>query len=165
MISFLKFFNPIFQKDLWHSGSFLVLASIITSATNFGIVYILANYIPPETYGAYKYILAVVGVLSTTTLQGMNIAILRSVSRGFEGSLEEGLKSKIKFGLFGTTFGFLVSCYYFLQGNEVLGMSFLLAAVSIPFFGTFNIYRSYLNGKKYFKEIAKENLFYSIIFF
>lgn len=147
------------------NGGFLAYSNLITSITSFGIVYIFANFIPQETFGTYKYVLSIASILSIFTLQGMNTAVAQSVSRGYENALKEGIRTKILFGSIGTAIGLTISAYYFLQENTILGSSFLVTALAIPFFGTFNLYRSYLNGKKEYKAIARETTLYNIAFF
>jgi O-antigen/teichoic acid export membrane protein len=164
MVDFLRnIFNT--NQQYLKSGSLLVYANIITSATSIGLVYIFANFIPQETYGTYKYILSIASLLSIFTLQGMNVAITQAVSRGYETAIQKGLRTKILFGFIGTAIGLCISGYYYLQGNDTLGTAFLIVAIAIPFFGTFDIYRSYLNGKREFKIIAKETTSYNALFF
>jgi O-antigen/teichoic acid export membrane protein len=146
-------------------GSLLVYSNIISTVTNLGVVYIFANFVSQETYGTYKYILSIASVLSIFTLQGMNTAVVQSVSRGYEGAVRDGIRNKILFGFIGTFFGLIISGYYFIQGNILLGGAFFITALAIPFYGTFNLYRAYLNGKRQYRAIAKETTFYSIGFF
>jgi O-antigen/teichoic acid export membrane protein len=164
MVDFLRnIFNT--NQQYLKSGSLLVYANIITSMTSIGLVYIFANFIPQETYGTYKYILSIASLLSIFTLQGMNVAITQAVSRGYETAIQKGLRTKILFGFIGTAIGLCISGYYYLQGNDTLGTTFLIVAIATPFFGTFDIYRSYLNGKREFKTIAKETTSYNALFF
>lgn len=153
------------HREHFSNGGFLAYSNLLTSITSFGTVYIFANFIPQETFGTYKYVLSIASVLSIFTLQGMNTAVAQSVSRGYENALKEGVRSKMLFGSIGTAIGLSISAYYFFQGNTVLGSSFLVTALAIPFFGTFNLYRSYLNGKKEYKTIARETTLYNLAFF
>lgn len=164
MIQIFSKFATRYRRYLFDSG-FLAYSNLITSITSFGTVYIFANFIPQETFGTYKYVLSIASILSIFTLQGMNTAVAQSVSRGHENALKEGIRTKILFGSIGTAIGLVVSAYYFIQENSVLGSSFFVTALSIPFFGTFNLYRSYLNGKKEYKAIARETTLYNLAFF
>lgn len=146
-------------------GSLLITANLATTLANLGIVYIFANYVSPETYGTYKYVLSIASILSIFTLQGMNTAVVQSVSRGHEHAVKEAVQTKIHYGFIGTLFGLLISGYYFLQGNPVLGGAFFITALAVPFFETFNLYRAYLNGKKLYRSLAKEMIFYNAAFF
>ncbi|MBP6881380.1 MAG: oligosaccharide flippase family protein [Candidatus Pacebacteria bacterium] len=165
MIKALRKSFTSYRQQYFVGGSLLVYSNIISTVTNLGIVYIFANFVSQETYGTYKYILSIASVLSIFTLQGMNTAIVQSVSRGFEGAVREGVRTKIIFGFIGTLFGLFISGYYFLQENPILGGAFLVTALAIPFYETFNLYRAYLNGKRQYKEIAKETTFYSVAYF
>jgi O-antigen/teichoic acid export membrane protein len=88
----------------------------------------------------------------------MNIAMVRAISRGFEGSFSQAFLKKIKWGVLGSISSIGIASYYFFQGNEILGISFLIAGIFIPVFDSFNIYLSILNGRKNFKLTTKFNI-------
>ena len=87
-------------------------------------------------------------------LTGMDMAVIQSVSRGFESSLITGLKKKIKYGFLGTLAAILIGFYYFYNGNQTLALAFFIGAAFIPFLNGFQIYNAYLIGKKEFKTSA-----------
>lgn len=137
-------------------GSFwLNLGQIISSIAGLNMAIALANLLPPETYGVYKFILSFLAILTIPTLNGMNTALIRAVAQGNEGTLWPAVKEKIKWGALGTLGAFIMAGYYFYNQNIALVMCFLIMAVFIPFINTFTIWVQYLNGKKKFKLIGK----------
>lgn len=144
-------------------GFWLTLNQVISSVASFLLAIAFANLLPKETYGIYKYILSFASILAIFTLSGMNTAIVQAVARGYEGSYSSGLKAKIRWGLLGGLAGLLVSFYYFWQGNNTLGIGFLITAVFIPFMDSLQIYTALLNAKKDFKGLAKYGVVTKII--
>jgi len=132
-------------------GSWLSLGQIISSLSSFLLVIAFANLIPKETFGTYKYILSLTGILLIPSLPGMNTAISIASARNLDGTLLLALKTKIRWGLLSSLASLLLSGYYFLNGNMGLMISFLIASVFLPFIDAFGIYGPFLNGKKKFQ--------------
>ena len=82
-------------------GSWFALGTALSWLISFGTALAFANLIPKETFGAYQYVLSIVGIFGIMTLTGMNTAISRAAARGKDGSLFEALKEKIRWGLLG----------------------------------------------------------------
>ena len=132
-------------------GFWLGLGQVITSISIFFLSLAFANLISPETYGDYKYILSIVGLLAVANLQGINTALVRSIAQGYDGSAITALKTKLKWGVLGGLASLALSIYYFFQGNTVLANSLLIASVFLPFMDSFSIFSGLLYGKKLFK--------------
>jgi O-antigen/teichoic acid export membrane protein len=144
-------------------GFWLTAGQIVSSVSVFLLAIIFANLLPKETYGSYKYILSLTGILAIPTLFGMNTAIIQAVARGYEGSFIPALKTKIKWGLLGGLAGIALSTYYYFQGNNTLSLCFLIAAVFIPFMDSLSIYQAHLKGKRNFKDLSKYNIYTKLI--
>ena len=114
----------------------------------------LANLIPRETYGTYQFVISVAAVLGVFTLTGMSTAIGRAVAQGREGTFRYGVRTKLLWSTGIVLASGAVATYYFLQGNDTLSISFLIVGATAPLMESFNLYHYYLNGKKYFKELA-----------
>ena len=132
-------------------GFWLTLGQIISSASAFLLAIAFANLLPKETYGEYKYILSILGILSIPTLSGMGTAVVQAVARGYEGSLSSALKIKIRWGLLSSLASLSLAGYYYFNGNTTLTFSFLIASIFLPFFDTLSVYTALLQGKKLFK--------------
>jgi O-antigen/teichoic acid export membrane protein len=116
---------------------------------------IFANLLDPESYGIYKYIISIGALLALPTLSGMDSAITRTVAQGFEGTIYKALKEKLVYGTLTMIIGCVLSFYYFFNENSTLGISFLIISICIPFWESFDIYNSLLNGKKLFDKYTK----------
>lgn len=131
-------------------GSWFGLGTALSWVISFGTALAFANLIPKETFGAYQYVLSIIGIFGIMTLTGMNTAISRAAARGKDGSLFEALKEKIKWGLLGGLGAIFLGAYYLLKENPMLGWAFIIAGILIPFWETPGIYISYAQGKKRF---------------
>lgn len=132
-------------------GFWLTLGQVISSLSAFMLALTFANFIPQEVYGAYKYIMSIIAILTIPTLTGMHLSVARDVARGFDASIFPAFKTKLKWGSISTAIGFIVAVYYFLNGNFALASSFLIAGIFIPTMNALLIYEALLSGKKLFK--------------
>jgi O-antigen/teichoic acid export membrane protein len=144
-------------------GFWLTLGQIISSTSSFLLAIAFANLLPKESYGIYKYVLSIAGMLAISTLSGMGTAITQAVARGYEGSLIPALKTKIRWGLLGGLASLILAGYYYLQGNATLTISFLISAVFLPFMDSFGIYDAFLQGRKLFDVSTKYFIISQII--
>ncbi|MCR4322478.1 MAG: oligosaccharide flippase family protein [Candidatus Azambacteria bacterium] len=136
-------------------GSFwLTGGQVLSSVAVFLLAVAFARFIPKETYGTYKYILSIVGILTVTTLRGMDGALTQAVAQANEGTLLPALKAKIRWGMLGAIGSIFFALYNYFMGNEVLTISFLVVAVFLPFMDSLGIYNAFLQGKKQFKTSA-----------
>jgi len=136
---------------LARSGSWLSLGHIVSVVTTLGLSIFFANFLPKETYGTYKYVLSIIGILTITTLPGVNTYLAQAVARGFEKTIYKALKLKITYGLLGAMLAFGGSFYYYYNDNHTLSLSLLIAGLFIPFMDSAGIYNVYLQSKKLFK--------------
>ncbi|HUT22277.1 MAG TPA: oligosaccharide flippase family protein [Candidatus Bipolaricaulota bacterium] len=145
-------------------GFWLTFGQIVMAASDFALMILLANFLPPEIYGAYRYILSIVAILILFSLSGMNTAIIQAVSRGFEGSVSKGLKERIKWGAIGSIASIGFAIYYWYLGNWEYASIFFSVAAFIPFIDSFNLYKGVLVGRKEFKSLSLYNIVFLIGF-
>ena len=132
-------------------GFWLFLKTAISAVVAFAISVAFANLLPKTTYGEYKYIFSMFGLLAIPTLTGMGTAATKSVAQGYEGTPSAALRTKIRWGLVGSMASASIAIYYAVQGNLELAGAFLLVMLFLPFVDTLSIYNSILTGKKLFR--------------
>jgi len=133
-------------------GSFwLTIGQSISSLTSIATSIAFANLLPIEVYGEYRYLLSIMGILAIPTLLGINTSLQRAVARGYDSSIFPALKARLTWGVFGSVGGMIISLYYLWQGNYSLATSILAASFIIPIFYAFEVYGSFLLGKKLFR--------------
>lgn len=164
--AFLRWTEKWTKTDMIYlakSGFWLNLSQIISAITGLILTVIFANLIDKNTYGIYKYILNIAGLLSLTTLTGIGTALTQSIARGKDGNLEIALIEKIKWGLFGSIISISIALYNIAISNYTLAISFFIVSFFIPLMDSFSLYDSYLIGKKSFHLSSGYNISIKIL--
>lgn len=146
-------------RYLLQSGFWLNMGTILNLAFSFGLSIVFANFLPKEVYGTYQYLLSILSLLASFTLSGVNSAIIRSVARGYDGSLRASIRPQLMWSLPATALAMLAAAYYALQGNLGLALGLLGMGLAVPIITTFNSYSAFLIGKKAFRA----QFFYSTL--
>lgn len=144
-------------------GFWLTFTGILSAGISFLTVLAFANLLSPEDYGLYQYVLSTIGVLMVFNLDGINTAITRTVAQGHDNILKSALKIKIKWGLISSLASLGVGIFYLAKENQILGWSFILASLMIPFWENLGIYVNYLQGKKNFKSLSTYDLIIQLL--
>lgn len=139
-------------RYLISGGWWMGVGQGLSIAASFVMAVAFANLLPKETYGAYKYILSAIGLLSIPTLYGMTVAVLQSVAKGERGAYLSAITEKLRWGTLASIATAAVAGYYAWNNNWILAASFAVAAPLIPFVEAYSLWGSYLGGKKLFKE-------------
>lgn len=147
------------------SGSFwLMLAQGIGLLVSFISAIAFANWLAAEIYGTYKYILSVAAIFSAFSLQsGLGTALARAVARGFDGTLRYAFKENLRWSIPMILGFFAASAYYFVNKNNTLALSLLIAGIFTPVMQSAMLYQSFLTGKKDFKRNTIYGMATSII--
>lgn len=157
--SWLLWSQKYTQTDMLYiakGGFWLFAGQIVGSAANLLLIIVFANWLSKETFGTYKYVLSLLGILSIPSLSGMNTAAFNASAKNEDGSFLKAFNLKLKWGFWGSLASLGVALYYFLKGNSILAVCFLIVACFLPFFNSFSLYENFLAGKK---EFALQNKF------
>ncbi|MDI6591680.1 MAG: oligosaccharide flippase family protein [Patescibacteria group bacterium] len=144
-------------------ASWLTLGRVISAIASFLLAIAFANLLDPATYGSYRYVLSLVGILGIFTLPGMEIAVTQAVARNLEGSFYSGFKTKLKWGLLGSLVAIGGATYYWSRGNSVLPIPLLILAIFLPLMAASQVYKSFLAGRKLFNVQVKYNAIVQVI--
>ena len=137
---------------LSRGGFWLSIGQGVAMLSGFFLSTAFANLLPKESFGTYKFILSGVAILGIFSFTGLNTSIVQSVTRGFGGSLRQGFRLNLKWGIGVFIGGLALSIYYYVNGNTLLSFSFLLAGALSPFTASASLYGAYLLGKRDFKR-------------
>ena len=155
--SFLRWSEKYTKMDMVYltRGSFWSIAGQVSAALiALALSIAMARYVPKDVYGQYKYVLAIVSVLSAFSLNGIGTAVLQSAARGFDGALADGFKANMRWSFAIFIGAFAIGGYYLIAGNFILGLGILIGGSVTPFLGSFNLYSPFLSGKKDFARQA-----------
>lgn len=146
-------------------GSFWVLfAQTLNSAFSLVLIIAFANLLPKETYGIYRYVLSIAGMLNIFTLSGMNNAVSRTVARGGGGVLKPAVMYQLKWNALMFIASLILGGYYFLHGDTTLAVSLIILGVFAPSTLAFNTYSAFLDGKKQFRMAYSLSVFATLIY-
>lgn len=140
---------------LARGGFWLTLGQIVAALSSFLLAVAFAHFLPKESYGTYKYILAIGGTLSLFTLPGMSTAVTQAVARGFDDVIKPALRARLKWGSLGGVVSLSVGGYYYIQGNYLLSASLLIIGLFLPLMETLGLYDALLQGKQKFATSTK----------
>ncbi len=161
-LALLKYIEKYTRTDMVYlaTGSFwLTLNQGVTIFFSLILAVALANLLPENVFGNYRYILSLATIIGSFSLTGLNLAIVRDVARGINGLLRVGFKTQLKwsFGTFiAATF---VSGYYFFHENTSLALAILIMGIFLPIISGTHLYSAYWEGKRDYKRVGT----YSII--
>ena len=159
--NFLRWTEKYTKTDMVYlakGGFWLTLSKIIGIIVSFLLSIAFANLLSKNSYGTYKYVLSIAGILSVAALPGLNIALSRAIAKGREGIIKEAIKTKIKWSFLGFLASAILAAYYFYKNNFTLGAGFIIVALYIPLSEGIAVYGSYLQGKKSFKALSLANI-------
>lgn len=139
---------------LARGGFWSVTSQIILSVSSFLLAIAFAHFVSKEAYGEYKYLLSIAGILGTFSLSGLGSSLIRSVTLGYEGTLQYAFWKNIKWSIFTFSASFFVSVYYFLHNNISIALAMLVIGSLSPIISSTNLYNSFLVAKKDFRRSA-----------
>lgn len=157
LFSLLRWSERYTKTDMVYltSGGFWLLferAAVVLVGLLMAVVF--ANFLAPESYGVYKYVLSMMGIAGAFSLAGLSTAVSQAAARGYEGALVSGFKTSLRWSI-GTVFiAFGIALYYFLNGNSVLGISFLIGGSFAPLITSAGLYDGFLSGSQRFSAKA-----------
>lgn len=145
-------------------GFWMTFGQATSNIIAFLLTIAFANLLPKETYGMYRYILSLAGVLNIFALNGMNSAVARAVATGHDGALRTSIKYQLRWNLLMLAGFFVLSGYYFINENYLFATSFLILGFFVPFTLALNTYGAYLEGKREFKLANISSVISSLIY-
>jgi len=162
----LKWLGNYFETDAVYvakSGFWMSIGQFSAVLIAFGLSIFFANFVSKDIYGQYKFILSATGILGALSLTGMANVVTQAIARGKEGMLKKSVSTSLKWGVIVIVVGVGSSIYYFLNENNTLGFSMLVATICLPLINSFGLYGGYFSGTKNFKLSTLYWIFSQII--
>lgn len=162
----LRWSEKYTQADMIYftkGGFWLSLSYGVAMLAGFLVSLAFANLFPKESFGTYKFILSMVGIVGAFSLTGIGTAVTQAVAQGSGGSLRQGFQINLKWSIGVFLGGLALSTYYYINGNMLLSFSFLLAGILSPITASASLYGAYLLGKKDFRRGSFYGMVHNII--
>lgn len=154
MVALLLWSQKYTKADMLYiakGGFWVAFGQTLNSVLSLLLIIAVANLLPKETYGVYRYILSIASILNIFTLTGMNGAISRTVAKGNEGVLMPAVNYQLKWNFLMLVASYGIGVYYATHGETTFAIAFFILGVSMPATLAFNTYGAYLQGMKKFK--------------
>lgn len=135
-------------------GFWLAIGQVAAMFSGLFISLAFAHLFSKESFGTYKFILSVAGILSIFSLTEMGTAVTRAIAQGFGGAMKQGFKINLRWSIGMFLGGIGLGVYYVINHNYILAISFVLAGIFLPITASASLYGGYLLGKKDFKKIT-----------
>lgn len=133
------------------NGSWVFAGNVLLAVFAFLTTTTLAHLLPKETFGTYRFLLAIIPLLAVFTLPDMGPAITRAVAKKMSLNIWDAIREKFCFGLLGSLIAFSMAAFYLFRDNNELATLFAIVAIFIPLFDVFLLYINALYGRKEFK--------------
>lgn len=145
-------------------NSFLLfLQQVIMGLGGFALTFVLARQFSKYTFGEYNLALSLLAMLSVFSLPGMMDSILNSVVHGFDKSLVEGTKLRVKSSLLSIPVILALAYFYFYNQQPTVSFLLLLSLPLFPLFYSFKTYNVFLIAKEKFLDLFLVSLIASIV--
>lgn len=116
---------------------------------------IFARYASKEVFGNYSYILSILAILSIVSIPGLNLSMLRSIAKGYDGVYKKGVRLSFFWSLLGIPCLLLVGGYYYFFNVRIIGIGLLLSAIVFPFYYAPGFWAILLQAKQKFFRFAQ----------
>jgi len=143
-------------------GFWLSFQTFVGVITSFLLAIAFANLLPKETYGSYRFVLSLAGVIFIFSLTGLGASLTRSVAKGYVGVLKTAMRKTLLWSVGMSAAAFSLAVYYRINDNRVLAASLIIVGLLAPLMNAFSVYKPYLHGKKQFKKIATSGIAQSV---
>ncbi len=130
----------------------LLVGQGMMSVAAFLATVVLANKVSKHDLGDFRLIVSVYTTLVFFTMSGLSGAFMRSIVNGFDGSLQEALSIKKKYGFLTFIIGCGVASYFLYKDNPVFASLIVIASIAIPFIESYSMYSPYLQAKHEFRH-------------
>jgi len=167
LVPFLRWSEKYTKLDMVYltkGGFWMTLSQVSSNMLSLLLVIAFANLLPKETYGLYRYILSLAGMLNIFSLTGMNYAVARAVATGSKGVLQASVRYQLKWNLLMLAAFWALGGYYFIQGDSLFAISFLILGIFTPATLAFNTYGSYLEGKRDFRLASISSIISTFVY-
>ncbi|MCZ7585337.1 MAG: oligosaccharide flippase family protein [Deltaproteobacteria bacterium] len=140
-----------------HGGAYLAVDHAVNVGTSIITTVVLTNVLPKELYGSYAYLIGIFLLVLPLTLPGMSSAMIRSVSRGKEGTYRQGTRLRVLGGIAGTVS--LAGVAAVFVGTDRSEQAFVLVALCVlyPLAFAADDYKTFFHARREFKTYAVVN--------
>ena len=145
-----------FKTDMVYlaKGGFWVTAQFaLSSLAGLLLFALLAHLLDAATFGIYRYVISLVGILGAFSLTAMTSAVTQAVSRGHERTLYSSIPLQLRWSLLSVLVGIIVSIYYLFNAHLILSAAVLIGIIGATIGAVFNTFIALYSGRKNFRAL------------
>jgi O-antigen/teichoic acid export membrane protein len=161
----------LFHVDVrFYSRSFLLLGTSHVSMVIRGVAttFLMARWLPKETLGEFRYILAIFGVAGMFAMTGMNASIIRAIAKGDNVVAWAALKRILTVAPLGSLLILIAAAERMWHGEPHVAMAMTIGAVAFTPYSASGVYGQILTGQQKIKELTVlailNNVCYAAVF-
>lgn len=148
---------------LFQNGFWLVIGQFFAVISAFGLAVAFGHLASQDTYGNYKFVLSIAGLLGALSLSGLTVSVAQSAAKGFDGALKQGKELSLRWSFGITTVAIVGALYYSVVAqNYFLSIAFVFIAIFLPWLNAFSLFDPFLVGKK---DFARETIYSTLNLF
>lgn len=129
------------------SGFWVSVRQIASILINFAFLILFTRLSTKEVFGQFQLVLGTVYALSFFSLPGLNVALQRSVAKGYDGDYQRSVRLSLLWSIAGSVVLLGVGGYFGLVGNTAMSKAFIVSAALFPLLYAPNTWDYFLQGK------------------
>ncbi len=130
--------------------------------------FLMGRWLAPQTFGQFRYILAVFGIAGIFSLTGINQSVIRGIAKGDTVIAWAAFKRILSVSPLGSAILLLAAAERLWRGESIVAAGLAGVALLFPFYSVSGLYGPILNGKgevtKLMKIAIMNNLVFSLCF-
>ncbi|MBU1349106.1 oligosaccharide flippase family protein, partial [Patescibacteria group bacterium] len=126
--------------------------------------FLMARWLPRETLGEFRYVLAMFGIAGIFSMSGLNASVIRGVAKGDYGIVRAALKRIALVSPLGSVLLVLAALERHLHGETTVALGILVAAVAFPIYSLCGMYGPILTGKEHVRKLVVLAVVNNILF-
>ncbi len=158
VIQFLRWTERWTETDMLYAtkGGFWIIFSKIGVALIASVKMLaFGHWVDQSVYGTYSFVISMAGILAIFSLPGIETSLIKAVAQKKDGTLNLGVREKLKFSLIGSFASLVAAGWYLYRQNTDMVLAFTAVAIFLPFKNSFNLFSSFWIGKKNFEKLSK----------
>ncbi len=126
--------------------------------------FLLARWLPAETFGAFRYVIAIYGLASIFSFSSYNSGVIRGVAANDTETAWAAGKQMIKYSFIGSSVIIGAGIERLWNGEATIATCIFVSSLFFPFASASSLYGSVLTGSRKIDTLSKHHSMNNILF-
>jgi O-antigen/teichoic acid export membrane protein len=165
------YFTDVLHLDVrFYGRSFMRMSFAHVTGVIRGIAttFLMARWLPKETLGEFRYVLALFGVAGVFAMSGMSSSVIRAVAKGDNVVVRYALRRILQIAPLGTLALLIAAGERLWHGEPNVALALAISAVAFTPYSVSGLYGNILTGQEKIHELARvammNNLLFAVVF-